>query len=116
MQLYSILTKALANCRGLKFSCSWISVEREYTLLLLQVKSFLRLAQERCHSWQYNAKVSGGQLPVYWVELLYISLFLRGTFRDSRDFQFLNQHPVRASINGSHEAIEHFVLNSIFAL
>jgi hypothetical protein len=39
-----------------------------------------------------------------------------GIFQDIRDCQFQGRHPNQASINDSHEAIEHFVLSSMSGL
>jgi len=54
---------------------------------------------------------SDGQLPDRWNDFLDPSLFsiLGGISQGFRDYQFLNQHPSLASINGIHEAIEHSV-------
>jgi len=63
-------------------------------------------------------EISDAQLPVHWIDSLDVSLVLisEGIFRDFRGCQFPSQRPNQASINDSHEAIEHFVWNSMFGL
>jgi hypothetical protein len=63
-------------------------------------------------------EISDGQLSVCWIDSLDASLFLtsEGIFWDFRDCQFPSQRPDQASINDSHEAIGHFVWNSMFDL
>ena len=62
-------------------------------------------------------ELNDGQLPARRSEFdSSYFLILTGISQDFRDYQFLDRYPNQASINDIHEAIEHFVWNSMFDL
>jgi hypothetical protein len=63
-------------------------------------------------------EITGGQLTVCWIDLgdVLLVLILEDIFLDFRDCLFPSQCLNQASINDSHEAIEHLIWNSMFGL